>query len=74
MTTMFFIKKTSLVFANNLVFSNFSPDGSEKPGMDTTCFSCLKKATRGSSFWGLEKQLNPRGLEEYSGISSLLFL
>lgn len=54
---MFFIKKTSFVFEKNLVFSAFSPDGNEKPGMDTTCFSCSKKATNGSSFWSLEKQL-----------------
>jgi hypothetical protein len=55
MITMFFIKKTSLVFAKYLVFSNFSPDGNEKPGMETTRFSWSKKATRGSSFWALEK-------------------
>ena len=34
-----------------------SPDCSGKPGMKKGSFSCRKRATEGSSFFGLEKQL-----------------
>lgn len=55
MTTMFFIRNNKLYFGKKLVFSGSSPDGNEKPGMDTTNFSCSKKATKRSSFLELGK-------------------
>ena len=39
-----------------------SPDCSGKPGMKKGSFSCRKRATEGSSFFGIEKQLFERGL------------
>jgi hypothetical protein len=35
----------------------FSPDSNEKPVVKKGSYSCLKRATEGSSFLGLEKQL-----------------
>jgi len=35
----------------------FSPDCNVKPGMKKISFSWQKRATKGSSFFGLEKQL-----------------
>ncbi len=35
----------------------FSPDRNGKPGMKKVSFSCRKRATEGSSFLGLKKQL-----------------
>ncbi|PWA08503.1 hypothetical protein DB891_11795 [Flavobacterium laiguense] len=55
MITLFFIRKISLVLRKKSVFSRSSPDGNEKPGAYKSNFSCTKKATKGSSFWGLEK-------------------
>jgi hypothetical protein len=54
MITLFFIRKISLVLRNKSVFSRDSPDGNEKPGAYKCNFSCTKKATERSSFWGLE--------------------
>jgi len=34
---------------------SFSPDGSEKPGDKKITFSWQKRATKGSSFYDLEK-------------------
>ena len=40
-----------------------SPECSAKPTVKKDRFSWTKKATKGSSFWGLENQLFERGLE-----------
>jgi hypothetical protein len=37
----------------NLLF--FSPDSNGKPGAEKSSFSCCKKATKGSSFYSIEK-------------------
>jgi len=43
-----------------------SPDVSEKPAVSKTCFSWQKRATGGSSFYGLEKLFLKRGLVAFS--------
>ncbi|MCZ8228582.1 hypothetical protein [Flavobacterium sp.] len=47
-----------------------SPDCNGKPGAHKANFSCPKRATNGSSFWGVEKWLWVRGLVMKSGNSS----
>lgn len=42
---------------NFFILVVFSPDGNGKPGAEKACFSCLKKATEGSSFQDIEKRL-----------------
>jgi hypothetical protein len=43
-----------------------SPDGNENPAVVKVSFSWCKRATNGSSFYALEKQLEQRGVAEYN--------
>ena len=54
-------------------FMVFSPGGNGNPAVVKVSFSWCKRATNGSSFYALEKQLESRGVAEYSWIGFLLF-
>ena len=73
MITLFFIKKTELSFRKKLVFSRSSPDGNEKPGMETTSFSCSKKATERSSFWSKKNSFINEDLPCTAGLAPNYF-
>jgi len=47
-------------------FIFFSPDGNGNPAVVKVSFSWCKRATNGSSFYALEKQLEQRGVTVYS--------
>jgi hypothetical protein len=44
----------------------FSPDGNGNPAVVKVSFSWCKRATKGSSFYALEKQLEQRGVVMHS--------
>lgn len=47
-------------------FIFYSPDGNGNPAVVKVSFSWCKRATNGSSFYALEKQLEQRGVAVYS--------
>jgi len=47
-----------------------SPDGNRNPGVMKVSFSWCKRATRGSSFYALENNLNNEELQYTAGIAS----
>jgi hypothetical protein len=52
----FFIKNLISEFLLSEICNlDFSPDGNEKPEVKKANFSCQKRATKGSSFYDLER-------------------